>query len=156
MHFMRRATLAVTLCLLTFFPAVWGSNVAGAQDQQPTSELTDSIASRLLAQVAEGLQSRVANTILGAFNLSRMPGGPAFRQQIAAFINQTDNIRVHSKELQVKGNTVLVDVEMDATPHSDIAVPVRKHTQMSFTAENGKDGWKFVDVEPRGFFTLER
>ena len=122
----------------------------------PRRELTDSIASRLLAQVAEGLQSRVANTILGAFNLSRMPAGQAFKQQIAAFINQTDNIRVHFKELQVKGNTVLVDVEMDATPHSDIAVPVRKHTQMSFTAEMARLDGNLWMSEPRDFFTLER
>jgi ABC-type transporter MlaC component len=155
-HFVRRITLAISLCLLIFFLPMWAHNVAAAQDQQPASGLTDAIASRLLAQVAEGLQGRIANTMLSAFDLDRMPAGAMFKQQITAFINQTDNIRVHFKELQVQGNAVSVDVEMDATPHSDIAVPVQKHTQMRFTAENGKGGWKFVDVEPRGFFTLER
>jgi hypothetical protein len=158
MHLIRRTTLtlAISLSLLVFFLPGWGSNMAGTQNQQSASELTDAIASPLLAQVAEGLQGRVANLMLGAFDLTRMPAGPAFKQQIAAFINQTDNIRVHFKQLEVKGNAVLVDAEMDATPHSDIAVPVQKHTQLRFTAENGKGGWKFVDVEPRGFFSLER
>jgi hypothetical protein len=155
-YFVRRIRLVVSLCLLIFLLPVWPHNVAAAQDQQAPSGLTDAIASRLLAQVAEGLQGRVANTMLGAFDLDRMPAGAMFKQQITAFINQTDNIRVHLKELQVHGNNVSVDVEMDATPHSDIVVPVQKHTQMRFTAENGKSGWKFVDVEPRGFFTLER
>ncbi len=156
MPFARRPRLAISLCLLVFLLPVWARNVAAAQDQQAASGLTDAIASHLLAQVAEGLQGRVANTMLGAFDLDRMPAGAMFKQQITAFINQTDNIRVHLKELQVHGNTVSVDVEMDATPHSDIVVPVQKHTQMRFTAGNGKSGWKFVDVEPRGFFTLER
>lgn len=129
----------------------------GAQqkDSPPQPDtFTEAAASRLLDQVAEGLQSRITKKMLNAFDLARMAGGAVFRERVTAFMNQTDSIRVHFKLHEVADNVAVVDVEMEAVPHSDIAPPERKHMELRFTAAPGRDGWKFVDVQPRGFFSL--
>jgi hypothetical protein len=149
-HFLSKTAAVAVLLLLGLL-----QGPARAQTQPDSSGFDDASAARLLSQVSQGLEGRVSARMLGAFDLTRMPGGSAFKQQIANFINQTDSISVHFKLQETTGSTALVDVEMDATPHSDIAVPVRKHTPMRFTAEKGKTGWKFVDVQPRNFFSLQ-
>ena len=118
----------------------------------PESTFTESAASKLLNQVAEGLQGHSSRKMLGAFDLSRMNGGAVFREQITAFFNQYDTIRVHFKLVEVKDNTATVDAEMDQTPRSAIAPPQHKSMELRFTAEKDGSGWKFVDVRPRGFF----
>jgi len=117
------------------------------------SSFNEHTASRLLDQIAEGLNGRSARKTLGAFDLSRMNGGTSFKDQVTAFINQTDSIRIHFKLIEVTENTAVADVEMDATFTSDLAAPQHKHIQLQFTAEKGGKGWKFIDVQPRAFFS---
>lgn len=112
---------------------------------------TEAEASKLLNQVAEGLRGHSLSKMLGAFDLARMEGGPLFKDQVTAFFNQYDAIRVHFKLVEVTGNVVTVDAEMDATP-GDISPPQHKSVQLRFTGTKTLAGWKFLDVQPRNFF----
>src|SRR5262249_21800945 len=127
--------------------------VSRAQSQDQANVFTESKASKLLNQVAEGLQGHSAKKMLGAFDLSRMNGGAVFKDQITAFFNQYDTIRVHFKQLQVNDNTAIVNAEMDQSPRSAINPPQHKSMELRFTAEKDGNGWKFVDVQPRTFFS---
>jgi len=144
----RFAALTVALQLFAF-----------AQTQKPgapakdDATFTEQAASRLLEQVTEGLNGRTAKKMLSAFDLNRMNDGAVFKDQVSAFFNQTDSIRVHFKLLEVTGNVAVVDAEMDVTPRSDLTPPQHKYMQLRFTGEKGRNGWKFIDVQPRNFFS---
>jgi len=124
-----------------------------AQSEQPGTAFTDADASKLLSQLAEGLQGHSSRKMLGAFDLSRMDGGAQFKEQITAFFNQYDTIRVHFKLVQVKDDEVIVDAEIDGTPRNAITPPEHKRLQLRFVVAKTAAGWKFVDVQPRGFFS---
>ncbi len=120
---------------------------------QTPDVFTENTASKLLSQIAEGLQGHSSRKMLLVFDLTRMNSGPLFKEQITAFFNQYDSIRVHFKLIEVKDNTVTVDAEMDATPLSDIHPPQHKSAQLRFTATRVQNGWKFIDLDPRNFFS---
>lgn len=124
-----------------------------SQDQQTSGAFTESAAAKLLSQMAEGLQGHSSKKILGAFDVARMDGGASFKEQITAFLNQYETIRVHFKLGEVKDGTVTVDAELDATPRDSLTPPEHKKLQLTFTADNGSGSWKFVDVQPRTFFS---
>jgi hypothetical protein len=44
---------------------------------------------------------------------------------------------------------------MEAAPRDDNAPTVHKQERLRFTAANTSAGWKFTDVEPRAFFSLQ-
>lgn len=123
-----------------------------AEPQDVAAGFTDGVASKLLNQVAEGLRGHSSRKMLAAFDLARMNGGAVFKEQITAFFNQYDTIRVHFKLVEVTDNTVVVDAEMEETPRSTITPPQHKSMELRFTAEKEANGWKFVDVQPRQFF----
>ncbi len=124
---------------------------------QERAEFTDHTASQLLDQIKEGLESRISKRTLNAFDLSRMNGGAAFKNQITAMLGQYEFVRVHFSllETSIHGSeaSAVVDVEMEENPPGDVSAPVHKHTQLRFTAQNGPKGWKFTDVQPRSFFS---
>lgn len=119
-------------------------------------------ASQLLEQLTAGLVAHNQRKMLGAFDLSKMPDGPLFRQQVTAFFAQTGNVRFHFNILEVatdesnglKG-TAEVTAEMDAEVREAITPPLRKQGKLRFVAENGPSGWKFTDVQPRAFFSTQ-
>lgn len=124
-----------------------------SQSQSSAREFSEQDALRLLGQIRTGLEGNLPRKVLGAFDLSRMNGGPAFRQQIVAFLNQYPSVRFHFDLVEVNGNVAVVDAEMEADPQNDYAAPVRKRRQLRFTASAGTKGWKFIDLEPRAFFS---
>jgi hypothetical protein len=125
-----------------------------AQTEHPDgAALTEAATSKLLSRVAEGLQGHSSRKLLSAFDLSRMDGGTAFKEQITAFFNQSDTVRIRLKLVEVKDNVATVNAEMDQTPRSAIAPPQHKSMELRFTAEKEAAGWKFIDVQPRTFFT---
>lgn len=124
-----------------------------AQSETASDVFTEAEASKLLMQVAEGLQGHSKKRMLSAFDLSRMDGGPLFAEQITAFFYEYDSIRVHFKLVQVKDNVVVADAEMDSTPRNDADPPQHKNVQLRFTSATTSAGWKFVDVQPRNFFS---
>jgi len=137
---------------------------ARSQAKQPTPPAKDdsfslNTASQLLEQITAGLVAKNQRKMLGAFDLSKMPDGPLFRQQVTAFFSQTGNVRFHFNLLDVsmdggKGMAE-VAVEMDAEVHEVMAPPLRKQAKLRFIAENGPAGWKFTDVQPRAFFSTQ-
>src|SRR5947209_16919743 len=68
---------------------------------QEKAEFTDRTASQLLDQIKQGLESRISKKALNAFDLSRMNGGPAFKNQVTAMLNQYEfRSEEHTSELQ--------------------------------------------------------
>jgi hypothetical protein len=129
-----------------------------APHQQPTPVAFDAqTASRLLMQLSEALQGHSQKQFLGLFDLDRMKDGPLFRQQINSFFGQTDSIRVHLNlvDTSLDGDkaNLAVDAEMEAAP-SNGGAPERRNERLNFVVARVGDSWKFVDVQPRSFFSL--
>ena len=144
------ATLAVLLFCMTL----------RAQDkpQQPTPNSFDAqTASRMLLQLSEALQGHSQKQFLALFDLDTMKEGPLFRQQINSFFGQTDSIRVHLNlvDTSIDGDkaNLAVDAEMEAQP-SNGGAPARRNERLTFTVVRVGDKWKFVEVQPRSFFSL--
>jgi hypothetical protein len=131
----------------------------GDRAQPARTEFNDSIASGLLGQITSGFESRNQNKVLGAFDLASMSDGQLFRQQIVAFFAHTESVRIHVNLVQTSSEsgkgTAEVDVEMEAAPRDSNDLPVHKQDRLRFTAANTPAGWKFSDVQPRGFFSLQ-
>lgn len=128
------------------------------QQQHPSPSVFDAqVGSRMLLQLSEALQGHSQKQFLGLFDLDRMKDGPLFRQQINSFFGQTESIRVHLNLMDTsldgdKAN-VVVEAEMEATPSSGGA-PSRRNERLTFTVIRVGDKWKFVEVQPRSFFSL--
>lgn len=139
--------------LLTSLTASPTQTAASSQNQEQSSTLTEGDAAKLLGQIAEGLQGHSPKKLLSAFDLARMDGGATFKEQITAFFNQYETIRVHFKLVEVKDGTAVVNAELDETPRDAITPPEHKRIRLTFAAGNGPEGWKFIDVQPRAFFS---
>lgn len=121
---------------------------------------TASAASQLLTQITQGLIGRNQSQVLGAFDLNKMQDGALFRQQMTSFIAHAENIRVYFYVMQASGDSATgqaeVEVQIEADPRdSNNTVPVRKQARLHFTAHSTQRGWKFTDVQPRSFFSLQ-
>jgi hypothetical protein len=130
-----------------------------APQQQPSSNAFDAqTASRLLLQLSEALQGHSQKQFLGLFDLDKMKNGPLFKQQINSFFGQTESIRVHLNLTDTSLNedkaNLAVAAEMEAAPSSGGA-PERRNERLTFTVERVGDKWKFVEVQPRSFFSLQ-
>jgi hypothetical protein len=135
-------------------------SVSQTEPKPRPEAFTDREASDLLRQISQGLVSRNQNQVLSAFDLSRMQNGVLFRQQIVSFIAHAENIRLYFHLAQVLAtadkNEAEATVEMEADQRgSSNATPVHKQTRLHLTAQNTSSGWKFTDVQPRGFFSLQ-
>jgi hypothetical protein len=156
----RKLVFLAIAAAATLLPAHW---LAGAPlqtgDRGRPTEFNDSIASGLLGQITSGFESRNQNKVLGAFDLASMSDGQLFRQQIVAFFAHTESVRIHVNLVQTSSEsgkgTAEVDVEMEAAPRDSNDLPVHKQDRLRFTAANTPAGWKFSDVQPRGFFSLQ-
>lgn len=147
-------------CAATIFIALLLCGIVQAQSapQQPSPSVFDAqTASRLLLQLSEALQGHSQKQFLGLFDLDRMKDGPLFKQQINSFFGQTDSIRVHLNlvDTSVDGDkaSIAVDAEMEAQP-SNGGPPSRRNERLNFVVANEGNSWKFVDVQPRSFFSL--
>lgn len=134
--------------------------IAQSEPKPSPEAFTESEASQLLRQISQGLVSRNQAQVLGAFDLSRMQNGVLFRQQIVSFIAHAENIRLYFHVAQVSAtaekNTAEANVEMEADPRGSVnATPVHKQARLHLSAQSTSGGWKFTDVEPRGFFSLQ-
>jgi hypothetical protein len=129
-----------------------------APQPQPTPAAFDAqTASRLLLQLSEALQGHSQKQFLALFDLDRMKDGPLFQQQISSFFGQTDSIRVHLNLVDTspgadKAN-LAVDAQMEAAPSNGGAAE-RKNERLNFVVASQGNRWKFVEVQPRSFFSL--
>jgi hypothetical protein len=121
------------------------------------STFTDREAAPLIGQITDALGAHNPRKMLAVFDTDKMNGGPAFRQQINSFFSQTTNIRAHFNLVQAGSeagrNFVAVDAEMEADPVDERLQPVHKQAQLRFLVESSGSVWKFIDVQPRTFFS---
>jgi hypothetical protein len=147
--------------MLTFIVLLASATLAAqtAPQQQPTPNAFDArAASRLLLQLSEALQGHSQKQFLSLFDLDKMKDGAPFRQQINSFFAQTESIRVHLNlvDTSIDGDkaSLAVDAEMEAQP-SNGGAPARRNERLNFVVVRVGDSWKFVDVQPRSFFSLQ-
>jgi hypothetical protein len=151
----------VRSCATAIFAALLFAAMVQAQNApqpQPTpGAFAAQTASRLLLQLSEALQGHSQKQFLALFDLDRMKGGPLFKQQISSFFGQTDSIRVHLNLVDTSLGSdkakLSVDAQMEAAP-SNGGAPERRNEQLNFVVARVGDKWKFVDVQPRSFFSL--
>jgi hypothetical protein len=133
------------------------AQAAPPKQPPPQSAFDAQTASRLLRQLSEALQGQSQKKFLALFDLDRMKDSGIFRQQIASFFSRTISIRVHLNlgETAIDGDkaTIAVDAQMEAEP-GDGSPIVRRNDRLTFTVANSGGMWKFVDVQPRSFFSL--
>jgi hypothetical protein len=146
----------MALLLAPLFCAILPAQVA--PQQQPTPSAFDAqTASRLLLQLSEALQGHSQKQFLALFNLDKMKEGRLFKQQINSFFAQTESIRVHLNlgETSVDGDKTMlaVEAEMEAAPSNGGAI-MRRKDRLNFVIANEGKSWKFVDLQPRSFFSL--
>ena len=127
--------------------------------QQPTPATFDAqAASRMLLQLSEALQAHSQNQFLALFDLDAMKEGALFKQQINSFFGQADSIRVHLNlvDTSVHGDKagLAVDAEIEAQPR-DGGAPTRRNERLNFAVARSGNKWKFIDVQPRSFFSLQ-
>ena len=146
------ALLATVVCWL-FFGLGPVAALAQAQGQNAFSTHD---ASALLNQMNDGLINRSAGKFLSAFNLSRMENSQLFKQQITSFIAHTDSIRLHfnltSTGMNGNQGVAIVDVQMEADTGNG-GEPLHKEATLNFMARQSGAKWKFIEVQPRSFFS---
>jgi hypothetical protein len=142
--------IALLLCV--------GLPAQDAAHQQPTPAAFDAqTGSRMLLQLSEALQGHSQKQFLGLFDLGKMKEGALFKQQTNSFFTQTESIRLHLNLVDTSMDSdkanIAVDAEMEAQP-SNGGAPARRNEQLRFVVARVGDSWKFVDVQPRSFFSL--
>ncbi len=148
----------VTVIFMALLSVTLGGAQAAQPKQPPPQTAFDAqTASRLMQQLSEALQGQSQKKFLALFDLDRMKDSALFRQQIASFFSRTISIRVHLNlgETVVEGErvTVAVDAQMEAEP-GDGGPIVRRNDRLNFTVANSGGTWKFVELQPRSFFSL--
>jgi hypothetical protein len=126
---------------------------------QPTPAAFDAqAASRMLLQLSESLQGQSQKHFLELFDLTQMKDGALFRQQVNSFFAKTISIRVHMNlaDTSFEGDkaALSVDAQMEAEPAAGGAI-TRRNERLTFAVALVGDKWKFVEVQPRSFFSLE-
>src|SRR5947209_18424855 len=92
-----RLNVVLVLMLLLETSAPFSLAMQAQKPDAPASQgssFTEQAASKLLDQVAEGLNGRIAKKLLSAFDLNRMNGGAVYKDQISASFDQSDSLRV--------------------------------------------------------------
>jgi len=147
----------LTIVLMALLSVTLGAAQAAPPKQPPQNAFDAQTASQLLRQLSEALQGQSQKKFLALFDLGRMKESAIFRQQIASFFSRTISIRVHLNlgESAVEGDraTVAVDAQMEAEP-GDGGPIVRRNDRLNFTVANSGGTWKFVELQPRSFFSL--
>ncbi len=147
----------VTIVFITLLSATLGAVQTAPQKQPPQSAFDAQTASRLLLQLSEALQGQSQKKFLALFDLAGMKDSALFKQQIASFFSHTISIRVHLNlgETAVEGDraTIAVDVQMEAEPSNGGPISHRDD-RLNFTVANSGGTWKFVELQPRSFFSL--
>lgn len=146
-----------TIVLLALFSATLAAAQAAPPKPSPPNAFDAQTASQLLRQLSEALQGQSQKKFLALFDLDRMKDSALFRQQIASFFSRTISIRVHLNlgETTIEGDraTIAVDAQMEAEP-GDGSPIVRRNDRLNFTVANSGGTWKFVELQPRSFFSL--
>ena len=154
MHRLRLVLFFLTLSHLVV--SLHALQTTQPQQQPDKTAFTEKTASDLLLRMSETLEAHSQKKFLALFDLARMKSGGVFQQQVSLFFTQTVSIRVHMNLVEVgvenERATMSVDAELDAQP---IDAPAwHRSERVTFTVANAGGSWKFVDAQPRSFFSL--
>jgi hypothetical protein len=154
-----------TLAFVTMFAGV--SQLDGQNPSKPPSGSSgevqkqvfdDHAATRLLMQFARGLEIKNQEQVLAAFDFVHMKDGELFQQQLISFLGHANSIRMHVNLVSTASDpgagTAEADFEMEVDLR-DAILPNRKQARLKFAVRSTSDGWKFVGLEPRGFFSTD-
>ena len=155
------ATLAFVTILAGVSPLV-GQNPSkppsGSSGESQKQVFDDRTATRLLMQFTRGLEIKNQQQMLAAFDFVHMQDGEHFQQQLISFLGHANSVRIHvnlvSAASDSAGGTAEADFEMEVD-FRDAILPNRKQARLKFAVRNTSDGWKFVGLEPRGFFSTD-
>lgn len=137
---------------------VFAASVEALPAQQQNL-FTSTDAALLLQRINDALVNRQAAKFLNAFDLTKMQNGPLFKQQITSFIAHSDSIRMHFNLTQVTMSGAQGAATADAELEADMdngGEPLYKQATLHLIAEKTGAAWKFVDVQPRSFFSTSR
>ena len=140
--------------------------IASAQDAQKAGKraepdanthpvFVEADAVRLIDELRRALETQNRSRFLKSFDARRMPGYPAFRDQVAEFFGRFDEfqVRYHVQQVTMDGEigAAVADFEIDATPRDGASPDVRKRVPLRLVC--GWDGthWKIVDLSPRNW-----
>jgi hypothetical protein len=150
----------VRSCARAHFIALFLCVALGAQDaphQQTPPAFDQQAASRLLLQLSEALQGHSQKQFFALFDLDKMKDGGLFKQQTNSFFAQTESIRVHLNLVDTSVDSdkasLSVDAEMEAEPRNGGPI-ARRNERLNFVVANAGNRWKFIDFQPRSFFSL--
>ncbi|HMC30006.1 MAG TPA: hypothetical protein VKL99_04170 [Candidatus Angelobacter sp.] len=148
---------AALLLLSAILPPFYVAQPQNAPQAPAENVFTDGTASVLLRQLSEALQGHSQKKLLALFDLPKMKDGQIFKQQINSFFSQTESIAVHLNLAETATDddkaTMSVNAEMEVQP-SNGGPPLRRNERLTFTAARAGKVWKFIDIQPRSFFSL--
>ncbi len=130
------------------------------QAKQPaapaTTAFTPEVAVKLMDQLLQGLQTQNPNQFLAAFDPEFMTNYGEFANQIIVLFTQYESFvgRYHVRQMGNDPDRPLVLVQFDLQGDPGITgAPLRKSAQVRFEFARGKNGWRIVNLTPRGFFS---
>lgn len=145
------------------FIAIMLSTVASTAKQQPNAKaepFSGAVAEQLMKQVRDGLTNRNVSTVLAAFDPGNTPNYNGFSDQLTAFLNQWDSIRVYYQIVSAAESrcgaaecgTASVQFEMEAEDALGQGPAMHRNAQLQLTFQRGDKGWEIVNLTPRDLF----
>lgn len=152
----RFRTISFALAVSLAWPASASPLLPGALQE---SSFSDRTATALLGEIVAGMTAHNPERMLGAFDLGKMAGGLAFRQQVVALFSQSTVLRIHFDQVRTSmedGKALATaEVEVEAQFGDEWTPPLHKQAQLRLVAETSGGKWKFTDVQPRTFFSTQ-
>ena len=121
-----------------------------------TAAFTPETAVKVMDQLLQGLQTHNPNQFLSAFDPEFMTNYGEFANQISVLFTQYENFagRYHVRQMGDNPDRPLVLVQFDLQADSaSPGAPLRKSSQVRFEFARGRNGWRIVNLTPRGFFS---
>ena len=148
-----RSTVLVSLLLICVQAAFAQAKQAKAP---PATAFTPEVAVKLMDQLLQGLQTQNPTQFLSAFDPEFMTNYGQFANQISVLFTQYEGFvgRYHVRQMGDNPESPLVLVQFDLQADSTSpGAPLRKSSQVRFEFARGKNGWRIVNLTPRGFFS---
>lgn len=113
----------------------------------------DADAARVMDGVRQALESASRSRFLKLFDARRMPGYPAFRDQVAEFFERYAGFQVQYHLTQITMDRdlggLIADVAIDAIPVDGVTPNVRRNAQVRLVVAWDGRSWRIVDWSPR-------
>jgi len=122
----------------------------------PPTAFTPEVAVKLMDQLLQGLQTHNQAQFLSVFDPEFMTNYSQFADQISVLFTQYESFvgRYHVRQMGDNPDRPLVLVQFDLQGDPGLTgAPLRKSSQVRFEFARGKNGWRIVNLTPRGFFS---